>query len=274
MLGSHIDITDMKKIEEDLENHKHHLEHIIEKRNEELKTAQLMLFRQEKLAAIGQLAGSVAHDIRNPLGVINNSIYFLGQTEKKSGNKKLKKHIEIMEDAIERTNDIIIDLLDFSKENAPELIECSINEEIVSLCDEFILPKRITFESDLDSEIQPFFFDPSQIRRVLHNLFTNALQAIPKGGVLKVISKMNDGFVELQVIDNGTGIQPEDIENMYEPLFTTKAKGVGLGLSIVNTFVENHGGTIDVESVVGKGTIFTVKLPTNLERRAKQDAPC
>lgn len=272
MLGSHIDISDIKQIEEDLEKHKNHLEHIIEERNAELKNAQTMLLQKEKLAAIGKLSGSVAHDIRNPLGIISNSIYFLGQIDTSSLDHRVEKHINIMEIAIERASGIITDLMDFSRDNRPDLKEWSINEEILSLCEELIVQEDISLEYELDSNLQPFFFDPQQIRRVLHNLFINALQAMPEGGLLKIYSKMNDGFVEVKIIDNGIGIKPEDIEHIYEPLFTTKSKGVGLGLSIVKTFVENHCGTINIESVVGKGTAFTVALPFNLERSSRDRA--
>lgn len=219
----------------------------------------------KKVAAIGQLAGSVAHDIRNPLGAISNSIYFLNHVVNEKTDEQIKKHIEIMGRETQRANDIITDLMDFARENTSVMSKGQINNEILSLLDEFTVPEKITVETALDSNLPILLFDPSQIRRVFLNLTTNAFQAMPEGGLLEISSSKSDSFVEIKIQDSGRGIPPEKLENIFEPLFTTKSKGVGLGLSIVKTFVEKHNGTIEVESGEGKGSTFTIKLPVKQE---------
>lgn len=259
------DITERKIIEEKLEENQRNLELKIEDRTVDLKNAQQKLLQQQKLAAIGQLSGSVAHDIRNPLGIISNSVYFLNQIDKQSLDENINKHINIIGGAIERANNIVLDLLDFSRETTPILSVCSINNELESLFEEINFPENASLQCELDSDILPFEFDPEQIRRALYNILNNAHQAMPTGGIIKVSSTVNEGFIELKINDSGTGISAENIEKVYEPLFTTKSKGVGLGLSTTKAFVESHNGKIEIESIIGEGTTFTIKLPYTIK---------
>lgn len=255
------DITERKRVEYELYHHKAQLERTIEERSAELKRTQEMLLKKEKLAAIGQLSGSVAHDIRNPLGVISNSIYFLNLTKANSTDKELKKHIKIIERAIYRANDIITDLMDFSREIKPDLVKHSIIPVIQNVLDSFDVPEKITVATEFQSTLPTFFFDSLMLHRLFHNLVSNAIQAMSETGLLTVTCKQVEAMVELKVTDTGMGIAPDKINEIFEPLFTTKAKGVGLGLSIVKTFAEKHFGTVEVESKVGKGSVFTIRLP-------------
>ncbi len=259
--ASNVDITNQKITENQLNEYREHLERLVEERNKELLQAQKLLLQREKLAAIGQLSGSVAHDIRNPLGIINNAIYFLKHKHKNISVDQLEKYILTMENAVERANDIITDLMDFSKKNKPNLVKTSINSSIRSLLKDLKVPKEITVQQTLDPTLPNFPFDPVQIQRVLHNLVSNAVQAMPEGGNLKISTELTGNFVELKITDTGAGITHEEMNNIYEPLFTTKSKGVGLGLSIAKTFVDVHKGIIKVNSEVGKGTTFVVLLP-------------
>jgi PAS domain S-box-containing protein len=254
-------VTERKQAEAELEKYRKHLELMVEERTTELKKTQEVLLQKEKLAAIGQLSGSVAHDIRNPLGAIKNSIYFLNLISNDSTDDKVKEHLKLMEMEITKASDIINDLLNFSRENEPIMVEGQINNTISDLLKGFTIPKKITVETELDPMLPMLLFDALQIQRAFYNLITNAFQAMVAGGLLKISSSKSDGFIKVQVQDSGTGISPEALENIFDPLFTTKSKGVGLGLTIVKTFVEKHNGLVEVSSEVEKGTTFTVKLP-------------
>lgn len=227
-----------------------------------IQQTQQELLKKEKLAAIGKLSGSVAHDIRNPLGVLSNSIYYLSQITDKNTAPKLTKHIRLMEQEIQRANSIITDLMDFSKANAPKKQLSSINQCITqSLFKTKVLP-QIEISLELDNELPSFLFDFSQIQRVLINLISNAQDAIGDTGTITISSKLKTNEVLVSVKDTGHGIEESDLVTIFEPLFTTKRKGVGLGLSIVKTFVKRHGGDIAVVSS-SEGTTITITLPVD-----------
>lgn len=264
-----LDQTKQKQAESKLKHYSMKLELMVKERTDELKQTQKELLLKGKLAAIGKLSGSVAHDIRNPLGVISNSVYYLNVTQKESADEKLKTHIGIIKKEIDRANNIINDLMEFSKKNEPILEEGQINTIIEDLLEQAVIPENIVVRSVFGSHLPLLTFDSSQLRRVFQNLLANAIQSMPKGGLLHVSTQETGGYIEMAMQDTGSGISPEDIDNIYEPLFTTKSKGVGLGLSITKTFVNLHNGSIEVESVVGEGTTFTVRLPCMLERSLK-----
>jgi len=257
------DITLRRRAEKELDRYQKHLEQMVEERTAELKKTQKILIQKERLATIGKLAGSVAHDIRNPLGVINNSMYVLSRVSADETNEMIIKHIQIMEQEINKANKIISDLLDFSRTNEPDLKESDVNNLIILMIDRLSIRSNITITSDLDEDIPVFLFDSSQLERVFYNLIINAIQAMVDGGEIHISTKRENGSAKIVIKDTGPGISAEDTEKIFEPLFTTKAKGVGLGLSIVKTFVEKHRGTIQVESGHGKGTTFLITLPLN-----------
>lgn len=231
----------------------------------ELDISQKKLIRQEKLAAIGQFSGSVAHDIRNPLGAISNSIYYLKAVTSEKTDEKITKHVAIMERETNRVNEIISGLMDFSRENAPSFSQGDLNDLINQIVDKQNLPDNILIKTTLDSTLPLFAFDHNQMRRIIDNLVTNAIQAMPEGGHIQLLTRVSELNVKIVVRDEGVGITEKNIEKIFEPLFSTKAKGVGFGLSIIKTFVEKHRGTIHVSSGSGTGTIFTVALPLDRE---------
>lgn len=227
---------------------------------EDLQEAQEKLIRSEKLAIVGQLASSVGHDLRNPLGVIKNSIYYLNM-KLKGGDEKIKKHLNILESEINRSSQIINDLLDFSRKGLLSLEKADINSTIHEELDRMNLPENITVEIRMDENLPEIFIDPIQIKRIFSNIFINAVQAMPEGGRLTINTRVQDEFAEISFTDTGEGIVKENIKKIFDPLFTTKAKGIGLGLAIANSIVERHNGKVEVVSRVGEGTTFTVKLP-------------
>lgn len=227
----------------------------------DLEKAQSKLIRQEKLATIGQLSASVAHDIRNPIGAISNSIYYLNLISNEETDDKIREHISIMEHEIHRTNEIINDLMDFSRENVLSLSKGDLNGFLQKVLSGFDFSHEMTIDLQLAAALPNIAFDHPQLQRTFHNLINNARQAMPDGGTLRVHTGHDDAFVRISISDTGHGIAEEDLDKIFEPLFTTKARGVGLGLSIARNFIEKHGGTIAVESEVDKGTTFTVRLP-------------
>ncbi len=237
----------------------------IEKLRQEKKITEGLreeLARKERLAILGQLAGGVGHELRNPLAVLATSVYFLKMTLGDSGEAKIRKHLGIVEQELSNANEIITNLLDFSRVRQPERIRVSIRQIVDSALERhdfgaIELEKNI---SDVD-----VIADPGQVRQVLVNLITNGIQSMTEGGRLFVNTGRNDGRAWIAIRDTGTGIAPSILQNIFQPLFTTKAKGIGLGLAVSESLVKANGGEISVQSEVGKGSTFTVYLPASGE---------
>ena len=225
------------------------------------KEMQERLVRQEKLALLGQLAGGLGHELRNPLGVIKNAAYFLNMALEKP-DPQVKESLEIMEREVDNSERIISSLLDFASTKPPLRHNVDIDQVLGKVLTGLKIPGNIEVKSQF-AENTPFFpGDPDQLSQVFGNIILNAVQAMPEGGLLMIESETREpGWVTVSIADTGVGIPGENIEKIFEPLFTTKAKGIGLGMAISKTFVESHGGSIEVQSKPGKGTTFTVKLP-------------
>ena len=231
----------------------------------ERKKMEEELFRKERLAILGTMSGGIAHEIRNPLGAIKNSAYFLNLKLKNNGDQKVHKHIQIIDKEINRANKIITDLLNFSRVKPPSKEKTNIShliEEIVgSISNE---SNKIT--TNLPKELPTVLIDPHQVRQVLNNLITNAIEAMPQGGEVEIsVNLMNHGMIIL-VKDTGTGISKENQAKIFQPLFTTKGhKGIGLGLALSKQLVELNDGSITFESMENKGTTFSITFPTKDE---------
>jgi len=230
----------------------------------DLAQAQERLVRSNRLAAIGQLAGSVSHELRNPLSVLRSSAYYL-RTRLGTADEKVTKHLGIIEQEIVNSDKIIGDLLDFSRTKPPTLQRTYLNYVVEEALSRVRVPSTVTVKSDLSDGLPPMRADTFQLEQVFVNLLTNALQAMPQGGTLTLRSYREDDSVTVEVSDTGIGIKPEHLPRLFEPLFTTKARGIGLGLAVSKTLVENHGGTIRVQSSTGQGTTFAVTLPLHRE---------
>jgi PAS domain S-box-containing protein len=226
------------------------------------------LLQSEKMAAVGQLAGGVAHEINNPLGVILGFSQSLMRTIKPEDT--LFMPLSSIEREAKRCKNLVQDLLTFSRVNKLERESCDINEVIstaLTLVAAQTKVQGIELVRSLEEKIPPVKISRNQIQQVLINLCTNAIDAMPKGGSLLVRTlfpdEMRGEYVQIQVTDTGTGIPHEIVGNIFEPFFTTKevGKGTGLGLSLVYEIVNKHHGTIDVESEVGLGTTFKINLP-------------
>ena len=217
--------------------------------------------RQEKLTVLGQLAGGVGHELRNPLGAIKNAAYFLNMVLEKP-EPDVKETLEILEKEVATSERIISSLLDFARAKPPVKRKVNINNIILEVLSRTNVPENIEVKNQVDESIPTILADPGQLDQIFGNIFLNAIQAMPEGGQLIIKSgTAGPDTIAVSITDTGVGIPGETIKKIFEPLFTSKAKGIGLGMAITKTFVEGHGGTIEVQSEIGKGTTFTVRLP-------------
>ena len=269
LLGISEDITERKQAEQKLQEYSEHLEERVTERTRELREAQEQLVLKEKLAVLGQLAGGVGHELRNPLGVINSAIYYLKMVQPDADDKVLQYHVMI-EQEVHNAEKIINDLLDFARGISADRETVSVPELVQSVLIRFPAPPSVDVTLKLSADLPKVFADPRQMEQVLGNLTTNACQAMANGGKLTITAHvlgpvperdLQKEFVVIAVNDTGTGIPPENMQKIFEPLFTTKAKGIGLGLAVSKKLVEANSGRIEVQSEPGKGSTFTVYLP-------------
>ena len=274
-----IDITERKRAEEALQKAHDELELRVKERtaelvkaNEQLKQeivereqAEERLRRVERLATIGEFSSGVAHELRQPLGVISNSAYFLGMKLKDIADEKVNRHLAILDKEVKRANRLITDLLEFARMPVPTLNECDINQVVEEALSSVDIPPNVEVKKELKGDFPKIHADFNQIQRTCLNIIANAILAMPGSGSLKIKTEEDkeEGNIEISIADTGEGIPEENMEKIFEPLFTTKPRGVGLGLSLCKKYVEAHGGKIEVESEVGKGSTFTVKLPVS-----------
>ena len=258
------DVTDQRKEKKELEDYKVQLESAIAARTQELEQTQEHLIRNEKLAVLGQLAGGVGHELRNPLGVISNAVYFLRMVQP-DADPKIKKYIQMIETETRTAEKIINDLLDFTRIKSVDKVKVYIDELIAYTLERRPSPEGVVVVKNLPPALPEVDVDPKQIDQVFENLIANAYQAMPDGGTLtiaaKEISRMDKKYIKVIVRDTGVGITVENLPKMFEPLFTTKPKGIGLGLAVSKKLLEANEGLIEVQSEHGKGTEFSVYLP-------------
>jgi signal transduction histidine kinase len=237
------------------------LEERVRTRTAELETAQAELVRKERLAVLGQLAGGVSHELRNPLGVIKNSVYYLNMVL--PDEERLRRHLAILNREVATATRIISGMLDFARTTRPSRATTDLNALVSESVDRLSMPESIRVQRDLAESVAPVMVDADQVQIVLDNLLSNAIQAMPDGGLLIVRTRSLGDRVQVEVEDTGIGISPEHLERIFEPLFTTKSKGIGLGLSLSERLVKANGGTIRVESTPGPGTRFVMEFGTS-----------
>jgi PAS domain S-box-containing protein len=241
------DITDRKRAQQALEE-----------KTRALEVAQDELVRKERLAILGQLAGGVSHELRNPLGVIKNSIYYLNMVL--PDESKARKHLGIVEREIATADRIVTGLLDFARVTTSNRVAMDLNALVRDHLARRPLPDNIVAIVALADDLPPILADADQLGLIAGNLITNAVQAMPEGGTLTVQTDEPEDGVRLSVVDTGVGISPDDLGKIFEPLFTTKAKGIGLGLSVARRLAAANGATLSATSAPGQGSRFELRF--------------
>jgi signal transduction histidine kinase len=236
-----------------------------------LRNAQDELIRGEKLAILGQMAGGVGHELRNPLGAIKNAVYFLNMALEEP-DPEIKETLDILENEVLTSERIISSLLGFARSKPPVRRKVRVKDCIQEALSRVIVPDKVDVVSQLDETLPTILVDPDQLLQVFGNILLNAIQAMPEGGKLVLGAEVQHAsWMTISFSDTGVGIPKENLAKLFEPLFTTKAKGIGLGMAITKTLVEANGGAIEVHSEVGKGSTFTVKLPVLREEENRHE---
>jgi signal transduction histidine kinase len=213
----------------------------------------------ERLATIGKIAGGVAHELRNPLNVIKTSAYYLSNTEAPQP-EKVKSHLQRIERQIGVADRVITALNDIARLPVPEMKPIHVETFLREIIDLNRPPANVQFQLEATPQSLTILGDRAQLQIVFGNLARNAVDAMPEGGDLRIAAKLADNQAEISVQDTGTGISPEALPRILEPLYSTKAKGMGLGLSITHDIISRHQGKLVVESQLGAGSTFTVRL--------------
>ena len=228
----------------------------------ELREAQETLVRKEKLAMLGLLAGGVGHELRNPLGVMTNAVYYLSAVLKDAPTE-VTEYLDIVATQIRLSEKIVGDLLDFARIKPPQFENVSMQEIVDEQLKRAHSVNGIRIDRDFPADLPRVRVDRVQIGQVVLNLITNAVQAMNGHGANITFRgrPAANGFVRLDVIDTGTGMTPADMQRLFEPLFTTKARGIGLGLAVSRGLVLANGGVISADSSPGNGTTMSVSLP-------------
>jgi signal transduction histidine kinase len=232
----------------------------------DIKALTAQLIRADRLAAMGELTAGVAHEVRNPLGVIRASVQLLDDAQ--VDHARIHEAAEVIKQEIDRLDRVIKALLDFGRPSTPTLVRTDINTvlaDVVLFTNRFAKQHGVHIEQRFEDDLPDVYGDPDQLKQVFLNLVTNAVQAIGDSEGLIVIETRSEGdYVETSVVDDGPGISAHDLPKVFDPFFTKRAEGTGLGLTIVHRIIDEHEGHIEVESS-GAGTSFKVTLPAAMD---------
>jgi two-component system, NtrC family, sensor histidine kinase HydH len=232
--------------------------------NQDLRAAEDAIRRSERLAALGQLTAGLAHELRNPMGTMKASAELL--LRRIDPSDEIGREVAgYIASEVDRTNSLITRFLEFARPLQLRRQSTDLNDlvdRVITQIQRQGFAQGAEIHKNYAPDIPPIQLDAELFERVVHNLIQNAIEASPQGGSVTIKTRVVNNVVELSVLDRGAGIAPENRELVFNPFFTTKSTGVGLGLAIVSKIVDEHGGRITVESNLGKGAIFLVRLPS------------
>jgi len=234
----------------------------LEEQLNELEETRDRLVRSERLAIVGRLAAHVAHEIRNPLATIGG--FSRAMLRNPNDTPKVERNARIILEEVERLEKILANVMNFSRPGSPVLRDRDVNESVEALCafhEQILAERHIRLHRSLDPKCPLLRFDPDQVRQMLLNLCQNAIESMPHGGELTIMTRALEGHVEIVVADTGQGMSESVQESIFQPFFTTKVGGTGLGLAVTQKIVHDHNGDIIVRSKPGAGSSFTVCLP-------------
>jgi nitrogen fixation/metabolism regulation signal transduction histidine kinase len=256
----------LRRFNEQLERKVKERTNELQKANEQLRRTQTALIRTEKIAAVGQIAAGVTHEIKNPLNSlsINTQMLIRELSETAGRDSSIYESASMIRSEISRINNILEQFVKFARFPEPELVDSDVNRvvrEVTALYSESAKAADIVIKETLQEDIPPIRFDERQIREVIINLLQNALRAMKNGGTVELKTLMSDGNVIIRVTDTGEGIPEKNLGKIFSPFFSTREGGMGLGLSIVQRIVESHGGKITCQSSEDTGTAFEMVLP-------------
>ena len=265
-------LDNLQRATTELENWSQQLEYKVQKKSEELGTAQSELIHIERLASLGKLSSSVAHEINNPLSgilVYTKLVHKLLNNPEITAAKKevMLKHLKMIEAETKRCGEIVKGLLDFSKKDQDDFEPNHLHEilhETYNLMSHPVKIENISFVTDFSATSDLIFCSPNQIKQACVALLVNASEAVTENGEISIKTSNPDADnIRIDIIDNGIGISAEDLPHIFEPFFSTKqkAQGIGLGLPIVHGIIQNHKGKIKVKSEPGQGTTISITLP-------------
>jgi PAS domain S-box-containing protein len=228
----------------------------------ERRRLEMELLRSERLATLGKMVAHISHEIKNPLITIGG---FAGQLGRMADlPKDVRRKLTLIHQEVQRLEKFLTDMSTFTREAPPQKTVGDLPaliQEVAELMDSGFKERSVLFHFHPQGQIPPFAFDSGKIRQVLLNLFKNAVESMPEGGDLTVITEVQDDYLVLKITDTGHGIPPEQMQNLFTPFFTTKEGGTGLGLTICRGLITQHQGQISIESAVDRGTTCTIRLP-------------
>lgn len=257
------DISDLKAVEQRLKESNADLERLVSERTRELREAQSELLRKERLAVLGQISGGIAHEIRNPLNAVKTSVYYLLHARNPTA-EKTKEHLDRIDRQVTIMDNVVTALSDMARMPEPTRTPVRIPAIVESALSNVTRSDSISTVLELPEELPAVLADEHQLPLVFQNLVRNARDAMPNGGLLTIGAKMVGQEVRVHVKDTGVGISSDDLTRIFDAFYTTKSRGMGLGLSICQTILSKNGGRMEVTSVPGKGSEFAVYLPKAL----------
>jgi signal transduction histidine kinase len=253
-------IGDLNDMSAQLKEARDHLEEKVRLRTDELLAVSRKLQRTERLAFLGKLASGVTHELRNPIAVMKNSIYFLEKRVTAESDPKMVRYMDILKKEIVVIDTIVDDIMGFARARVPQLRRADLREAVENIIPALNIPAGIRVERDF-GEVPEIDMDSAQLMHAVTNIANNAIMAMGEKGVLTFRILRRDGNVCVEVEDTGPGIPVDERELVFEPLYTSKPKGTGLGLPIAKMMVESQDGTIEIRSAMPKGTIFRISMP-------------